>query len=172
MSFRSMRVAVCALLPGLLLSGCTAAVLINAANEQDNVAKTFSPPDDMSLIYVYLAKPNRNLFNHVVIDGRIAGMARPSFYSVSNVPPGRHRVGLGSVETDSLLLNAEPGKAYFIDAHVSCDDGTSHAQLRLVDDSTGRQHVLDSSLANITLFGTPLLNDSPTGVCSLPVGNV
>ena len=166
MFLRSMRLAVSALLSTLLLSGCMAVVLLNAANEQDNFAKTFSPSDDMSLIYVYLADVNPNISKHLVIDGRVAGMVRPAAYSISNVTPGRHRVGLDHMEADSILLDVERGRVYFVDAHVWCEDGALHARLQLADETTGRQHVMKSSLANIALFGVPLLNDKPTGTCS------
>jgi hypothetical protein len=42
---------------------------------------------------------------------------------------------------------------------VSCKGGGAHAQLQLVDESTGKRQVAASNLANITLFGNPLFND-------------
>ena len=173
MSFKSMRLAIAALLQALALSGCGVVVLINAANEQDKFAKTFSPPDDKALIYVYLADRSSNMSNRVVIDGRIAGTIRPAFFSMSNVMPGPHRVGLAHMETDSILLEAEEGKTYFLGADVSCAGGAAHARLRLVDESTGRRQVAASDLANITLFGNPLFNDDgPAGQCPLSIGEL
>ena len=173
MTIKRVRLLVAALLQALLLSGCTALVLLNAANEQDKFAKTFSPPDDKALIYVYLAEQNLNIFNRVVIDGRIAGMIRPSLFSMSNVMPGRHRVGLDHLEADSILVDAEQGKSYFYSAHVSCEGGAAHAQLQLVDESTGRRQVSASTLANITLFGTPVFSDDgPTDKCPLSIGKL
>ena len=40
--------------------------------------------------------------------------------------------------------------------------------MQVVDESTGKQHVLASNLANITLFGTPLLNGKPFAACPQP----
>ena len=171
MMFRLIRLAVFASSSLLFLTACAPAVLMNASNEQDKFAKTFSPPDDKSLIYVYLDEPTLNVSKHVLIDGRIAGMVRPSFYLMSNVTPGRHRVGLGHMEENSILLDTDQGKTYFISAHASCEEGKAHAQLQIVDESTGRQHILVSRLANITLFGKPLLNDSATPTCGTSSGN-
>lgn len=172
MIFRSIRLAVFASSSLLLLSACAPLVLLNASLEQDKFAKTFSAPDDRSLIYLYLDDQNPNVSEHAVIDGRIAGMVRPSFYLMSAVTPGRHRVGLGHTEENSILLDTDQGKTYFITAHVRCEEGKSHAQLQIVDDATGRQHVMVSSLANITLFGIPLLDGAIAGACGLPAGNI
>jgi len=173
MFLKSILLAVAALLQTLVLSGCAVVVLLNEANEQDKIAKTFSAPDDKALIYVYLAEQNVNISNRVVIDGRIAGMIRPSLFSISNVMPGRHRVGLEHLETESILLDAEQRKVYFFDVHVSCEGGAARVQLQLVDESIGRRQVSASKLANITLFGNPLFNDDgPAAQCPLSIGEL
>jgi hypothetical protein len=173
MFLKRMLLAVVAVLQALALSGCAAVVLLNAANEQDKFAKTFSPPDGRALIYVYFGEPNLNISNRVAIDGRVTGLIRPSFYSVSNVMPGRHRVELDQMQADSILLDAEQGKAYFLDARVSCEGGAAHAHLHLVDDSTGMRQVSASNLANITLFGNPLFNDNgPADICRLSISKL
>lgn len=153
-----MRVIVSALMSAIWLSGCSVAVLINTGNEQDKFAKTFSPPGDKALIYVYSADPNPNNIIHVLVDGRISGTVNASYYSISNVIPGPHRVGLEHEESNSILVDVEPGKSYFVDARMLCEGGAAHAQLTLVDESIGKRRVLASQLGNITLFGVALLN--------------
>ena len=170
MIFRLIQLAAFAALSLLLLTACTPVALQNAANEQDKFAKTFSAPDNKSLIYVYLDEPTPGIAKHVLIDGRIAGMVRPSFYLMSNVTPGQHRVGVGHREENSILLDTDQGRTYFITAHASCADGNSHVQLQMVEESIGKQHILESRLANITLFGRPLLNDRPNSGCGSPSG--
>ena len=166
-----LRLVITALSPLLLLTACAPAMLMNAGIEQDRFAKRFTAPDDKSLIYVYIDEPAPNISKHLVVDGRVAGLVGPSSYLMSNVAPGQHRIGLGHTAEDIIVLDTEQGKTYFITANVSCVDGRSRAQLRLVDESTGRQHVLASSLANITLLGRPLLNDKPANDCRLPGGS-
>ena len=160
------------LVPALLvLNACAPVVLMNASIEQDRYAKTFSPPADKSLIYIYLEEPTLNVTKHVVIDGRIAGISRPSTYLMTNVPPGRHRVGLGHTDENSIWIDTDQGKNYFVKAHVSCEEGKTRALLEMADEATGRQQILASSLANITLFGRPLLNESVTRSCGTHLGN-
>ena len=170
MFFRVMRLLVPALASVILFTACAPLVILNATNEQDKFAKTFSPPGDKSLIYVYLDEPGLNVAEYLVVDGRVAGILRPTFYLMSIVAPGGHRVGLGHTEAESILLDTEQGKTYFINAHVSCENGQSHAQLQLIDESTGRQRVLASNLANVRVFGIPLLNDKRSDSCALPAG--
>ena len=171
MDFGSIRLAVSALSSAILLTACAPVVLMNATIEQDKLAKTFLPPEDKSLIYVFLDEPNVKISKHVVVDGRVAGLVRPSFYVVSKVPPGRHQVGVGHAEADSISLDTEQGKTYFINARTSCEGGHSHAQLQLVDESIGKERVSVSNLANITLFGVPLLNDRPVNPCEALADN-
>jgi hypothetical protein len=159
MFLKRMLLAVAVLLQALALSGYAADVQLNAANEQDKFAKTFSPPHGKALIYVYLAEPNLNISNRVVIDGRVTEMIRPSLFSMSNVMPGRHRVGLDHLGADSILLDAEQGKAYFLEARVSCEGGAARAQLQIVDASTGMRQISAPNFSSVTLFGDPLLND-------------
>ena len=169
MVFRSIRLVMLAMLATLVLNACAPAVLLNASIEQDRFAKTFSPPEDKSLVYVYLDEPTPNIAKHVEIDGRVAGLIRPSFYLMSRVAPGHHRVGLGHAGADSIALDTDPGKMYFISVHASCEDGKTRVQLEIVEESTGKQHILLSRLANITLFGHPLLTDRPAGECGAPL---
>ena len=170
MFFRVMRLLVPALASVILFTACAPLVILNATIEQDKFAKTFSPPGDKSLIYVYVDEPGLNISKHLVVDGRVAGILRTSSYMMSIVTPGGHRVGLGHTEADSILLDTEQGKTYFINARLSCEDGKSHAQLQLVDEPTGRQNVLVSNLANVRVFGIPLLNDKPANSCTPPAG--
>ena len=171
MILRLLRLALLLAPPLFILNGCATAVLLNASIEQERFAKTFSPPDDRSLIYVYLGEPTLNVSKHVVIDGRIAGMARQSVYMMANVPPGRHRVGLGHIEENSIWIDTDGGRNYFVNAHVSCEEGKTRVLLEVADEAAGRQHILASSLANITIFGRPLLNDTITRACGPNLGN-
>ena len=52
-------------------------------------------------------------------------------------------------------------------------NGAARAHLQLVDESVGKTQVLHSSLANITLFGIPLLdNDVVVADCSVMTGQL
>lgn len=150
-----------------LLCGCAPVVLMVTSAEQDDRAKLFSPHDGKSLLYVYLDEPSMGVSNYVVIDGKIAGIIRPSTYLVSHVEPGPHtiRTGESIAVANGITFNTEPGRTYFIREQVLCEEGKPLIYLYLVNEATGRERVIASALGGITWFKIPLLTETPTNGC-------
>ena len=72
-----------------------------------------------------------------------------------------------------MTLEVEQGRSYFVDTRLFCENGAARAHLQLVDESVGKTQVLHSNLANITLFGIPLLdNDVVVADCSVMTGQL
>lgn len=132
----------------LFLSGCASVPM--ASVEEDKIKKQFkSPPRDSSGLYIYR---NTNfggaLKKSVYIDGKMIGETAPMTYFYVRVKAGNHTLSTESeFGENDLKLTAEGGKNYFINQSIKLGLFVGGASLELVDEKTGRNGVLECSLA-------------------------
>lgn len=133
-----------------LLTACASVPM--ASKEADAKAKRFAPAEDKVGIYLYR---NDNLgapFDMtVVIDGRVVGKTGPRTYFYWELPPGRHEVTSLTENTDTVVIDTETGKNYFVWQEFKIGMGLSkgqvHSKLHRVDAKTGMAGVRECKLA-------------------------
>ncbi len=131
-----------------LLAGC--ASVPTATVEEDSARKRFDPPpEQMAGIYIYR---NSNfgaaLKKSVTVNGRALGQTAPMTYFYTVVPPGEHTLATESEFGDnSLVLDAEAGKNYFVRQYIKMGVFVGGSKLEMVDEATGKEGVLECTLA-------------------------
>lgn len=128
-----------------LSTGCASVPMADASH--DAQAKSFTAPADKANIYLYR---NENLGAAVKMDVSLneqkVGKTVAKTYMLLTVPAGQHTLK-SEAENDSVLqLATEAGKNYFVWQEVKMGVLSARNKLQLVDDSTGRKGVNESTL--------------------------
>jgi hypothetical protein len=130
-----------------LLSGCASIPM--APKEQDAAAKQFSPPKDKAGLYMY-----RNSFmgqalrKRLLVDGVVIGETANKTFFYKQVMPGQHTLSTESEFGDnSITLQAEAGKNYFVQQYIKMGAFVGGAGLRMVSEEEGKREVLSCELA-------------------------
>lgn len=118
--------------------------------EQDTALKEFNPPQsDQSGIYVY-----RNCFvgaalkKTVYLDSKAVGESAEDVFFYTTTNPGDHVLSTESeFSNNDLHIETEGGKNYFVEQYIKLGVFVGGANLRLVDEETGRKGVLGCGLA-------------------------
>lgn len=135
----------------LLLSGCGPAI-IRADKEQNRQAKTFSPRNNLSNIYVYQEDSSIFVGNkpqNVYLDGQIVGTFEDKTFFLFEVPPGSHIVstewpnGMAN-ESKPVEVETEKGSNYFIRNEYNTGL-LVHFKLRQIEENLGRKEVSEFS---------------------------
>jgi len=118
--------------------------------QQDSEAKMFTAPSDAGKGRVYVVRPagfaGAAILTQIVVDGRIAAAVGPKNYFVLDLSAGDHIFApLGQSKQQSLRLNVEPGKLYFIEVHHIAGTVT------LLSDEEGRSLVRGSTRIEPTI---------------------
>ena len=130
----------------LLASGCASVPM--GAPEQEKVLKTFAAKPGKAGIYIYR---NETLGAAVTMDvflnDQLLGQTAAKTFLYVEVDPGTYKV-LGKSENDSIMMViAEPGHNYFIWQEVKMGLLYARNEMKLVDEKTGQEGVLECSLA-------------------------
>lgn len=121
-----------------------------APPEEDMALKEFKPPQaDQSGIYIY-----RNCFvgaalkKTVYLDQKAIGESAEDVYFYTTTTPGSHVLSTESeFSPNDLQIDTEGGKNYFVEQYIKMGVFVGGANLRLVDEETGKKAVLECSLA-------------------------
>lgn len=128
------------------LAGCASVPMGDPA--QDTAAKTFRVPADKAGIYVYRNESmGAGVKMDVAIDGQPIGQTAAKTYLYKEVAPGRRVITSKAENTETLEVDARPGKLYFIWQEVKMGLLYARNKLQLVDENTGRQGVSETTLA-------------------------
>ncbi|MEX2327980.1 MAG: DUF2846 domain-containing protein [Pseudomonadales bacterium] len=103
----------------------------------------------MSAIYVFRVSTfGSALKKTVMIDGVPLGQSAPKTYFYKEVSPGDHTLATESeFGENTLVINTEAGKLYFVEQYIKLGVMVGGANLKLVDEAKGRENVLKCSLA-------------------------
>jgi hypothetical protein len=122
------------------LSGCAAAVLYSFEPEQR--AAWFLVPADKAVIYFYRDEQSDGTLPLVLsVDGKVVGEARPTKFLFYEVAPGHHTLVSSGAASDSIELDTEPGKTYFVGQQVECDASQLHLHLHEDKPAAGKVRV-------------------------------
>lgn len=130
----------------LLAAGCASVPMGDP--QQDKSYKTFEPKPGKAGIYVYR---NESFGGAVTMDvflnDKLLGQTAAKTYLYAEVDPGTHSIR-GKAENESTMrVIAEAGRNYFIWQEVKMGLLFARNELKTVDDKTGREGVLECSLA-------------------------
>lgn len=139
------QIAAAALLCASLV-GCAS---VNMGDpKQDAAAKTFAAPSDKAGLYVYRNESmGAAIKMEVAVDGQPIGQTAANTFLYKEVAPGKHTVVSKAENTDTLEVDAKPGKLYFIWQEVKMGLMSARSKLQLMDDDKGRKGVLETKLA-------------------------
>lgn len=128
------------------LVGCASVNMGDA--KQDAAAKTFTAPKDAAGIYVYRNESMGGAVKmDVQIDGKAVGQTAANTFLYKEVAPGKHTVVSQAENTDSIEVDAKPGMLYYIWQEVKMGVLYARTKLHLVDESKGKQGVMETKLA-------------------------
>lgn len=157
MRTRALLVAV--ILSVSLASGC--ATVPMASLEQDAAAKKFAPPAaDKAGLYIF-----RNSFvgqalkKTVSLDGLVLGETANKTFFYKEISPGPHTISTESEFSDNTLtIEAEGGRNYFIEQYIKLGVFVGGAGLRTVPEDEGKSKVLECGLAEQPVPGAAAPN--------------
>jgi hypothetical protein len=122
------------------LSGCVGLVLSSLGEEQR--AAWFLVPADKAVIYFYRDEANDDVLPLALsVDGNLVAETRPAKFLFYEVTPGPHTVASPGAISDSVELNTEAGKTYFIGQEVGCEATQLRLRLHTVDQAMGKARV-------------------------------
>ncbi len=133
------------LLTSLVLSGCSTIPM--ASVENDSKAKTYATKPGRANIYIYRDELLGGAVQiPVSVNGVPLGKTAAKTYFLVDVPAGKHTI-FSSAENDStFVLDAEPGKNYFIWQEVKMGLLYARNVLQLVDDNKGKLGISECKL--------------------------
>ena len=133
----------------VLVSGC-AAVVPMASKEHDAAAKSFAPPpQDKANLYIYRNSSfGYGLKKIVAIDGKWIGATAAKTYFFKQIDPGKRMISTESEFGDNTLeLDAQADKTYFVRHYIKMGVFIGGANLELVPEESARQEVLECERA-------------------------
>lgn len=129
----------------LVLHGCASAPM--ASDKEDQRAKQFKPGNGMASIYVYRNETmGAALSKSVTLNGKMAGTTAADTYFWFHVKPGTHKVVSDNNLDNTITINAQAGKNYFIWQEMKMGLLVGGTKLSVVDEKTGRNGVLECRL--------------------------
>ena len=123
----------CALLSmGACLAGCASTL---APPKADTLAKLMQPAEGKAVIYLFRNDPATAPKRiRVTLDGKTMGKTSAQTYFRWEVGAGQHIITSDSWRWSGLVINAEPGRMYYVWQDVGFFEPTS--ELKLVDRDT------------------------------------
>ena len=122
------------------LSGCAVVVILNM--EQEQRAALFLVPPDKAVIYFFRDEANNDALPLALsVDGNAVGETLPTRFLFYEVEPGHHVLVSAGAPSDSIALDTEAGKMYFVGQEVGCDATHLRLHLHTVDPAAGRARV-------------------------------
>lgn len=143
-----------ALFLGFAAVGCATVPMASALD--DARMKQLQPSPDSALIYVYRNEiVGYSVHMDVDLDGRRFGATVAKSYMVFAVPPGRHFLVSHAENDSTLLLDAQPGRRYFVWQEVRMGILYARSELQLVPDVLGVAGVGECQLVLMPLPAFP-----------------
>ena len=139
------------LLPLLLaatLAGCASVPMGDA--QQDAALKTFAVPKGKSALYVYRNESMGGAITmDVAVNGNPIGQTGAKTFLYKELAPGKYTITSKAENTDKLVVDAKPGRAYFVWQEVKVGFVAARTKLHLVDEATGKKGVGETGLAAV-----------------------
>ena len=139
------------LLPLLLaatLTGCASVPMGDA--QQDAALKTFAVPKGKSALYVYRNESMGGAITmDVAVNGNPIGQTGAKTFLYKELAPGKYTITSKAENTDKLVVDAKPGRAYFVWQEVKVGFVAARTKLHLVDEATGKKGVGETGLAAV-----------------------
>ena len=133
-------------LAALVCVGCASVPMADAGLDAE--AKKFTPPADKAGIYVFRNTSfGGGVKMPVFVDGNQIGVTAGKTFLYKEVEPGYHVIVSKAENTETLELEAEKGKLYFIWQQVRMGVWKARNTLHLVMESEGKKGVLETKLA-------------------------
>lgn len=124
-----------AVLIAALTSGCASAPL--ATPEADTLAKQMRPATDQAIIYLFRNETYSAPWSiKVTLDGKDMGGTSADSYFRWTVPAGEHIIVSHTQNAAGLLINAEPGRIYYVWQSINMGFFRPRSELKLVDRAT------------------------------------
>lgn len=134
-----------------LMAGC--GTVPKASPVLDAKLKLFiAPEENLAGVYIYRAYTLGGIYHitNIFANGKLVGANWDSRYIYIELPPGEHKITAHNEIYKSythLVLRVEAGKLYFVQDFLQLGNFDTEIELFLVDDATGKEHVLKYSLA-------------------------
>lgn len=137
----------------IVLSSC--ASISKAPDHLDQQAKEFISSPNYSQVYVYRNETFGGAISMpVTVDGELAGTTGPNSYFLFTLEPGDHTF-TSQGDKSVLKTKTEKGMQYFIWQEVKMGAFSAGSELQLVDESQGRNGVLESTLIDSSIGKQP-----------------
>ena len=130
----------------LVLSGCASVPM--GDKTQDASLKQFAAKPDVAGLYIYRNESMGGAVHmDVAVDGKPLGQTAAKTYFYTEVAPGKHTITSTAENTDTLELDAQAGKLYYIWQEVKMGLLYARTKLHLADKAEGQTGVLETQLA-------------------------
>ena len=121
-----------ALAAAVLTAGCGTAPL--ASPEADTLAKLMQPLPDKAVIYLFRSETYSAPWRiKVTLDGKDMGETSADSYFRWAVPAGEHVLVSHTENAAGLVINAEPGRIYYVWQSIQMGMFKPRSELKLVD---------------------------------------
>ncbi len=138
----------------LFITALIAASLVGCASvpmgdpKRDAELKTFTVPASKAGVYIYRNESMGGAVKmDVELDGQAIGQTVANTYLYKEVTPGKHTVTSKAENSDSVEIDAKPGKLSYIWQEVKMGVLYARTKLHLVDEAEGKKGVLETNLA-------------------------
>ena len=137
------------LVSATILSGCATTTL--APQSADSDAKAFNATPNKSTIYLYRNESfGAALTMDVYLDDKFQGYTAANSYFMWVVDPGEHVIKSVAEDTETVTLETEPNKLYFVWQEVKMGFVSGGNDLHIVSDEEGKNGVNECKLIDST----------------------
>jgi len=127
------RIFLVMLVTSFFVAGCASL----APPETDTLAKLMQPVADKAVVYLFRNEPASAPWQmRVRMDGKDMGATSANTYFRWVVEPGRHVILSDADNHAGLVLDAEPGRVYYVWQDISFGLFQPRSELQLVDQQT------------------------------------
>jgi hypothetical protein len=118
-----------------------------ASRDADIEAKKFLPVTDKAVLYIYRDQFMGSAWQiPITVNGVLIGNTGGFTFFRKTLSPGEYVVESWGEDLTQIELNLEAGKIYYVRHKTRTGFATIHAELHLVDETTGREGVKQSKL--------------------------
>jgi len=120
-----------------------------AANQEDAIAKAFSPSAGMAGLYIYRNEYRGGAIKmQVTVDGRILGKTVAYSYLHTELTPGLHIITADGGNTDQIKIDAIAGQNIFIHQAIQAGFSGAGSRMRVVSTKEGQAGVRECSMVS------------------------
>ena len=140
---------VLSLIAFLILTGC--ASVQYASPELDSEAKAFKTSPDKATIYLYRNETmGAAVTMDVYLDDTFQGYTGANSYFMWVVEPGSHVIKSVAEDEETVTLETEPNKQYFVWQEVKMGLMSARNDLHIVDEEQGMKGVKECKLVDVS----------------------